>query len=84
MSLVAGMKNAGGPMNRRPLRQAGFAVLKSADIPSVLVEVGFLSSKRDLENLRNPEWRSGMIEGIAEAIFDWQAKDKERQALVRQ
>ena len=84
LSLVAGMTNAGGPMNRRPLRQAGFAVLKSADIPSVLVEVGFLSSERDLDNLRNPEWRSGMVEGIAQAIFDWREQDKERQTLLRQ
>lgn len=84
LSLVAGMTDAGGPMNRRPLRQAGFAVLKSADIPSVLVEVGFLSSKRDLENLRNPEWRSGMVAGIARAILDWRETDRERQALLRQ
>ena len=55
--LVAGMTEAGGPMNRHPLRRAGFSVLKSADIPSVLVEVGFLSNKRDLNNLRDPVWR---------------------------
>jgi N-acetylmuramoyl-L-alanine amidase len=84
LALVAGMTNAGGPMNRRPLRQAGFAVLKSADIPSVLVEVGFLSSKRDLENLRDPAWRSGIVSGMAKAIFDWHAQDRQRQALVRQ
>ena len=84
LSLVAGMTNAGGPMNRRPLRQAGFAVLKSADIPSVLVEVGFLSSQRDLDNLRDPAWRLGMVEGIANAIFDWRAKDVKRQSLLRQ
>ena len=38
-------------MHRRPLREAAFSVLKAADIPSVLVELGFLSSPRDLKNI---------------------------------
>ena len=82
-ALVAGMTEAGGPMNRRPLRQAGFSVLKSADIPSVLVEVGFLSSERDLENIRNPVWRRKIVEGMARAIFAWRDADAEKRALVR-
>lgn len=82
--LVEGMSAAGGPMNRRPLRQAGFSVLKSADIPSVLVEVGFLSSKRDLDNLRDPVWRAGMVNGIAQAILAWRNADAARAPLVRQ
>ncbi|ABG32349.1 N-acetylmuramoyl-L-alanine amidase [Roseobacter denitrificans] len=82
--LVDTMGAAGGPMNTRPLRQAGFSVLKSADIPSVLVEVGFLSSARDLENLRNPEWRSKMVEAMARAILQWRVEDAEMRALIRQ
>ena len=35
----------------RPERQAAFSVLKSAEIPSVLIELGFLSSDRDRERL---------------------------------
>ncbi len=81
--LVEGMATAGGPMNRRPLRHAGFSVLKSADIPSVLVEVGFLSSDRDFKNLRDPVWREGMIDGLADAILVWRDKDAERKPLVR-
>jgi N-acetylmuramoyl-L-alanine amidase len=77
------MAEAGGPMNTRPLRQAGFSVLKSADIPSVLVEVGFLSSQRDLENLRDPVWRSGMTQAMARAILDWRQLDAETRALMR-
>ncbi|MEQ6247845.1 N-acetylmuramoyl-L-alanine amidase [Sulfitobacter sp. HNIBRBA3233] len=83
-TLAAGMKEAGGPMNRRPLRRAGFSVLKSADIPSVLVEIGFLSSKRDLANLRDPVWRQGMAEGMARGILRWRDEDAARAALVRQ
>jgi N-acetylmuramoyl-L-alanine amidase len=82
-ALITGMTEAGGPMNRRPLRQAGFSVLKSADIPSVLVEVGFLSSKRDLDNIRNPEWRRTIVEGMAQAILTWRDADAAKRALVR-
>lgn len=81
--LIEGMTSAGGPMNTRPLRQAGFSVLKSADIPSVLVEVGFLSSDRDLKNLRDPVWRSVMINGLADAILQWRDRDEIRRPLVR-
>lgn len=83
-ALVEGMAQAGGPMNRRPLRAAGFSVLKSADIPSVLVEIGFLSAKRDLANLRDPVWRAGMAQGMAAAILRWRDADAAREALVRQ
>ncbi len=83
-SLVAGMKAAGGPMNSRPLRRAGFSVLKSADIPSILVEVGFLSSERDLNNLRDPVWRAVAVAAMADAILAWRDRDEARRALVRQ
>lgn len=82
--LAEGMAQAGGPMNRRPLRNAGFSVLKSADIPSVLVEVGFLSSDRDLDNLRDPVWRDTMVTAIAQAILRWRDNDVARAPLVRQ
>lgn len=83
-ALVQGMTEAGGPMNNRPLRQAGFSVLKSADIPSVLVEVGFLSSERDLENIRNPAWRSKIVAAIARSIGAWRLSDQAQRGLVRQ
>jgi N-acetylmuramoyl-L-alanine amidase len=83
-ALAQGMKDAGGPMNRRPLREAGFSVLKSADIPSVLVELGFLSSERDVNNLRDPVWRQGMAQGITQSVLVWRDEDAARAALVRQ
>ncbi|KIN72208.1 N-acetylmuramoyl-L-alanine amidase [Sulfitobacter guttiformis KCTC 32187] len=84
MTLAEGMAAVGGPMNNRPLREAGFSVLKSADIPSVLVEIGFLSSKRDLANLGDPVWRRGMAEGMARAVLAWRDEDAARAGLVRQ
>ncbi len=83
-ALIAAMDAAGGPMNRRPEREAGFSVLTSADIPSILIEVGFLSSERDLANLRDPIWRAVMVEAMAEGILAWYAADAAESALVRQ
>jgi len=84
MTLAEGMAGAGGPMNRHPLREAGFSVLKSADIPSVLIEIGFLSSDRDLANISDPVWRQTMAQGIAQAVLIWRDADAARAALVRQ
>ena len=82
-ALIEGMGQGGGPMNRRPLRRAAFSVLKAADIPSVLVEIGFLSSPRDLQNLQDPEWRARMAEGIRLGLQLWAREDAARRPLVR-
>ncbi|GGH20017.1 N-acetylmuramoyl-L-alanine amidase [Cribrihabitans marinus] len=83
-SLVDMMTRQGGPMNTRPLRSATFSVLKAADIPSVLVEIGFLSSPRDRKNLNDPDWRAGMARGVRNGLRQWLAEDRARRALVRQ
>lgn len=83
-AMIDGMAAAGGPMNRKPWRQAGFSVLKSADIPSVLVEIGFLSSDRDRKNLADPAWRAQMAQGVAQAILAWRDADAARAELLRQ
>lgn len=83
-ALVEGMAQQGGPMNRRPLRSAAFSVLKAADIPSVLIEIGFLSSPRDLKNLQDPDWRLSMAEGIRNGLVKWRKQDLDTKDLVRQ
>jgi N-acetylmuramoyl-L-alanine amidase len=83
-ALVDGMAQTGGPMNRRPLRAASFSVLKAADIPSVLIEIGFMSSPRDLKNLSDPAWRAGLARGIANGLLAWRQDDAAQRALVRQ
>ncbi len=83
-SVVGGLAEFSGPMNRRPLRSAGFSVLKSADIPSILLEIGFLSSPRDLENLMDPAWRKTAAQGILQGLIRWRAEDLAQKSLVRQ
>ena len=51
-----------------PLRAAGFAVLKAPDVPSVLVEMGFLSHPKDEELLNKPHYRARVASAIVESI----------------
>ncbi len=44
-------------MHKHPLKSAGFKVLTAPDVPSVLVELGYMSTKDDLKQLMSPEWR---------------------------
>ncbi len=82
--IVEGIDNALGHIHKRPLREAGFSVLKAADIPSVLVEVGFLSTSADLKNLQDPVWRAGMAAGIRDGISAWAIEDAALARLRRQ
>ncbi len=54
-----------------PHRFAGFRVLKAPDVPSVLVELGYLSNPKDEEELRSPEWRAKVAASVAQAISDF-------------
>ena len=53
---------------RNPHRFAGFRVLKAPDIPSVLVELGYLSNQADEALLTSEKWRKSMAEGIRDAV----------------
>jgi len=70
-TLVGAITKAGLPMHRRPYQKAGFSVLKSPDIPSLLIELGFMSSASDLERLNDPGWRASMAEALRNGIVAW-------------
>ena len=65
-----------GSLNSKPFRQGDFSVLKSPDIPSILIEVGFMSTKSDLDKLKSPIWRKKFIDGLRRAIQRWISEDK--------
>ena len=56
------------PMLQNPERHAGFVVLKAADIPSVLVEMGFMSNARDESALRRAEHRRLIAKAMHRAV----------------
>lgn len=55
-------------MTGKPQRSAGFIVLKAPDVPSVLVELGYLSSKQDEELLKSSAWQSKIAKAMTRAI----------------
>jgi N-acetylmuramoyl-L-alanine amidase len=71
--LMGEMKNT-VRMHKHPLKSAGFRVLKAPDVPSVLVELGYVSNKGDLEHLVSDSWRSGTVASMAKAIDVFLAK----------
>src|SRR5215207_2307123 len=56
------------PLSVKPHRQAGFRVLRAADLPAVLVELGYLSSRKDLDLLTSSEWRDRATGAMVTAI----------------
>ena len=55
-------------MHKKPLKSAGFRVLRAPDIPSVLVELGYVSNRQDLQLLLSEPWRNGTADSMAQAI----------------
>jgi len=53
---------------RNTHRFAGFAVLKAPDVPSILIELGFLSNKADEKELRSKNYRAKLARGMVRAI----------------
>lgn len=74
-AMVGAIKAADLRMHRRPRQEAGFSVLKSPDIPSILLEVGFLSSARDLKRLLDAEWRARMVAALVAGLGAWAEED---------
>jgi N-acetylmuramoyl-L-alanine amidase len=61
-------------MHKHPLKSAGFRVLKAPDVPSVLVELGYVSNKGDMGNLVSEDWRAHTADAMARAVDMFLAK----------
>jgi len=55
-------------MHKNPLRGAAFRVLKAPDVPSVLLELGYLTTAEDAKLMQTDEWRRQTADAAAEAI----------------
>ncbi|WP_374375547.1 N-acetylmuramoyl-L-alanine amidase [Tabrizicola sp.] len=74
-AIVTAIKAAKIRMHRHPHQSGGFSVLKSPDIPAVLLEVGFLSSDRDFKRLADPAWRAKLAGALVQSLASWSAED---------
>jgi N-acetylmuramoyl-L-alanine amidase len=64
-----------GRLHKRQVEQAGFAVLKAPDIPSILVETAFISNPEEEDKLRDPEYRAQLVDALASGIRRYFARN---------
>lgn len=81
-SLVVEELGGDVPLLPNTHRQAGFVVLKAPEIPSVLVEMGFLSHPGDEAALRRPDHRAKVARALGRAIHGWLARAGTAEALA--
>ena len=65
---LVGELKAATRLHKTPLKSAGFRVLRAPDVPSVLVELGYVSNRADLQSLLSDGWRTRTAETMARAI----------------
>jgi N-acetylmuramoyl-L-alanine amidase len=58
-------------MRSKPDQQAGFRVLKTAQFPSVLIELAYVTNKQDAANLQSDAWRDKVASSIQDAIENY-------------
>ena len=72
---VLGQIGKVGALHKAQVEQAGFAVLKAPDIPSILVETAFISNPEEEAKLANPEYQAQLVEALAIGIERYFAKN---------
>jgi N-acetylmuramoyl-L-alanine amidase len=66
--LAVGELKATARLHKNPMKAAGFKVLTAPDVPSVLVELGYMSTKDDLKLLTSGAWQAKTAAALAQAI----------------
>ena len=64
-----------GRLHKREVEQAGFAVLKAPDVPSILVETAFISNPDEEARLRDPAYRAELVEALLKGVLRYFAKN---------
>jgi N-acetylmuramoyl-L-alanine amidase len=65
---VVGELKSSARLHKHPLKSAGFKVLKAPDVPSVLIELGYMSNKDDLKLMTSEVWRGKATAAITQAV----------------
>ena len=73
-SKVLSSISAIAPLHAKHVEQAGFMVLKSPDVPSILVETGFISNTGEAKKLATPEYRERMAQAIFKGVRQYFAQ----------
>ena len=66
--MVGELKATSARLHKHPLKAAGFKVLTAPDVPSVLVELGYMSTKDDLKLLTSDAWQDKTANAVAQAV----------------
>jgi len=64
-----------GRLHKRRVEQAGFAVLKAPDVPSILVETAFISNPQEEARLADPEYRARLVDALYTGIRRYFARN---------
>jgi N-acetylmuramoyl-L-alanine amidase len=72
---ILGQLDRVGDLHKPHVEQAGFAVLKAPDIPSILVETAFISNPREEARLSDPGYRRRLVDALATGIRRYFAKN---------
>ena len=73
-ALIAEKISAVNTMHKKNVESAGFAVLKSPSIPSVLVETAFISNPREEQKLRDAEFQQKIAEAVAGGLDEYRRR----------
>ena len=72
---VLGQIGKVGKLHKGSVEQAGFAVLKAPDVPSILVETAFISNPEEEAKLRSPVYQEKLVEALTSGIQSYFAKN---------
>tara|TARA_B100001057_G_scaffold348241_1_gene349589 strand:- start:2272 stop:3477 length:1206 start_codon:yes stop_codon:yes gene_type:complete len=75
-SILKNLENFSIKLNPTPLRKANFSVLRLPNVPSILIETGFMSTSSDLKNLQDRDWAEKFALAISSGILEWAAEDQ--------
>jgi N-acetylmuramoyl-L-alanine amidase len=72
-TLLASMKGK-TKIRKKGRRYAGFRVLKAPDVPSVLIELGYMTHPEDFKRLKSSKWRAKVAGAVAQAVDTYFSK----------
>jgi N-acetylmuramoyl-L-alanine amidase len=72
---VLGQIGRVGRLHKGSVEQAGFAVLKAPDIPSILVESAFISNPEEEAKLRDADYQARLVHALAQGVQRYFAKN---------